>query len=91
MAFMKTTRAYKRVKNGMFLSEIASRFKKTERHTPIDNSEDCPPPLRPYTADPFYYHVCYMRVLTRQKWPFSENISKEQDRRLCRLSKKKVQ
>ena len=44
MAFKGTTRAYKRMKNGLFSSEIESRFKTTERHTPTDNSEDCPPP-----------------------------------------------
>ena len=42
MVFKGTTKAYKRMKNDMFWSEIASRFKKTERHTPIDNSEDYP-------------------------------------------------
>ena len=54
MAFKGTTRAYKRMKNGMFWSEIASRFKIFEDYPPPP-----PPPPPAYRADPFLNLVCY--------------------------------
>ena len=56
MALRGTTRAYKRMKNGMFSSEIASRFKKTERYTPTDNSSSPPPPPR---TDPTLINITF--------------------------------
>ena len=68
--FKRTARAYKRTKNGMFSSGIASPFKETEHHTPTDNSEDCPPPSPRVRSRPILIsRLLRMRVLTSKKSP----------------------
>ena len=73
------------MKNGMFWSEIAPRFEKTERHTSTDNFGDYPPPFPRVQSYPFSISEIEIKAGLNQVFFIVDNFTKEKalDFNLC--------